>query len=259
MTMNKELWESRIIDYLDGQLSETEKAEVERELVSNDEFRKLHNQLSEVMQVMRNVPVLEPSGKLKVAFARALQSEIAAQTKTKTVSFSPVVYRIAAGFVLLMVGLSIGYWINKDQVQERELAALKEQVESNRRLMMAMLENQQSASQRMVGVSVAYELEQADDEIVKVLVKTMNEDVNSNVRLAALEALGKFSNEAQVRESLIQSLRIQKDPVVQIALIQLLVTMKEKGVVKQLEQMTKDARTMKAVKDEAYAGILKLS
>lgn len=257
--MNKEQWESRIIDYLDGQLSETEKAEVERELVSNDEFRKLHNQLSEVMQVMRNVPVLEPSGKLKVAFERALQSEIAAQTKTKTVFFSPVVYRIAAGFVLLMAGLGIGYWINKDQVQERELAELKEQVETNRRLMMAMLDNQQSASQRMVGVSVANELEQADDEIVKVLVKTMNEDVNSNVRLAALEALGKFSNEAQVRESLIQSLSIQKDPVVQIALIQLLVTMKEKGVVKQLEQMTKDARTMKAVKDEAYAGILKLS
>lgn len=259
MTMNKEQWESRIIDYLDGQLSETEKAEVERELVSNDEFRKLHNQLSEVMQVMRNVPVLEPSGKLKVAFERALQSEIAAQTKTKTVFFSPVVYRIAAGFVLLMAGLGIGYWINKDQVQERELAELKEQVETNRRLMMAMLDNQQSASQRMVGVSVANELEQADDEIVKVLVKTMNEDVNSNVRLAALEALGKFSNEAQVRESLIQSLSVQKDPVVQIALIQLLVTMKEKGVVKQLEQMTKDARTMKAVKDEAYAGILKLS
>jgi hypothetical protein len=257
--MNKEQWESRIIDYLDGQLSETEKAEVERELVSNDEFRKLHNQLSEVMQVMRNVPVLEPSGKLKVAFERALQSEIAAQTKTKTVFFSPVVYRIAAGFVLLMAGLGIGYWINKDQVQERELAELKEQVETNRRLMMAMLDNQQSASQRMVGVSVANELEQADDEIVKVLVKTMNEDVNSNVRLAALEALGKFSNEAQVRESLIQSLSVQKDPVVQIALIQLLVTMKEKGVVKQLEQMTKDARTMKAVKDEAYAGILKLS
>lgn len=257
--MNKEQWESRIIDYLDGQLSETEKAEVERELVSNDEFRKLHNQLSEVMQVMRNVPVLEPSGKLKVAFERALQSEIAAQTKTKTVFFSPVVYRIAAGFVLLMAGLGIGYWINKDQVQERELAELKEQVETNRRLMMAMLDNQQSASQRMVGVSVANELEQADDEIVKVLVKTMNEDANSNVRLAALEALGKFSNEAQVRESLIQSLSVQKDPVVQIALIQLLVTMKEKGVVKQLEQMTKDARTMKAVKDEAYSGILKLS
>jgi HEAT repeat protein len=111
----------------------------------------------------------------------------------------------------------------------------------------------------MVGVSVAYELEKADDEIVKVLVKTMNEDTNTNVRLAAMEALSKFGHEAQVRNALIRSLTEQKDPVVQIALIQLLVKMKEKGVVKQLEQMTKDASTMKAVKDEAYTGILKLS
>jgi HEAT repeat protein len=87
----------------------------------------------------------------------------------------------------------------------------------------------------------------------------MNEDPNSNVRLAAMDALGKFSNEATVRTALIQSLSTQKDPIVQIALIQLLVKMKEKGVVKQLEQMTKDASTMKAVKDEAYSGILKLS
>ena len=87
----------------------------------------------------------------------------------------------------------------------------------------------------------------------------MNEDPNSNVRLAAMEALGKFSNEVRVRNALIQSLSTQKDPVVQIALIQLLVKMKEKSVVGQLEQMTKDATTMKAVKDEAYSGILKLS
>jgi len=37
------------------------------------------------------------------------------------------------------------------------------------------------------------------------------------------------------------------------------VKMKEKSVVKQLEKMTQDASTMKAVKDEAYSGILKLS
>jgi hypothetical protein len=35
--------------------------------------------------------------------------------------------------------------------------------------------------------------------------------------------------------------------------------MKETGVINQLEKMTKDASTMKAVKDEAYSGILKLS
>jgi HEAT repeat protein len=161
--------------------------------------------------------------------------------------------------LLVMAGVASENWINNNKQQEKELAELKQQVDENRRVMMAMLENQQSASQRMTGLSVAYEMDKPDDEIVSVLVKTMNEDPNSNVRLAAMDALGKFSNETTVRHALIQSLSTQKDPIVQIALIQLLVKMKETGVVKQLEQMTKDASTMKAVKDEAYSGILKLS
>lgn len=258
--MDMEMWESRIIDYLDGKGSAEERMKLEQELSQDAEANKLFEQLQEVMLAMDKVSVLEPSSQLKMEFDKALQQEIAVQKKTtKTVFFSPIVYRVAAGFLLVMAGLVIGYEINKNQERERELVELKQQVEENRQLMLAMLDNQQSASQRMVGVSVAYELETADDQIVQVLVKTLNEDTNSNVRLAALEALGKFSNEEVVRQSLIKSLTTQKDPVVQIALIQLLVKMKEKGVLNQLEKITKDASTMKAVKDEAHKGILKLS
>ncbi len=258
--MDMEMWESRIIDYLDGKGSAEERTKLEQELSQDAEANKLFEQLREVMLAMDKVSVLEPSSQLKMEFDKALQQEIAVQKKTtKTVFFSPIVYRVAAGFLLVMAGLVIGYEINKNQERERELVELKQQVEENRQLMLAMLDNQQSASQRMVGVSVAYELETADDQIVQVLVKTLNEDTNSNVRLAALEALGKFSNEEVVRQSLIKSLTTQKDPVVQIALIQLLVKMKEKGVLNQLEKITKDASTMKAVKDEAHKGILKLS
>jgi hypothetical protein len=169
------------------------------------------------------------------------------------------VYRIAAALLLVIAGVAIGNWINKSRLQEQEIAKLQQQVEETRKMMMVMLENQQSASQRMMGLSVAYDMEKPDDKIVDVLVKTMNEDPNTNVRLAALDALGKFHTEATVRTALIHSLSIQKDPVVQIALIKLMVTLKEKSIVNQLEQMTKDAGTMKAVKDEAYFGILKLS
>jgi len=258
--MDKEMWESRIIDYLDGKGSEEDRTKLEQELSQDAAANKLFEQLQEVMQAMDKVSVLEPSSQLKMEFEKALQQEIAAQKKTtKTVFFSPLVYRVAAGFLLVMAGLAVGYELNKNQERERELVELKQQVEENRRLMLAMMDNQQSASQRMVGVSVAYEMETADDQIVQVLVKTLNEDTNSNVRLAALEALGKFSNEEVVRQSLIKSLTTQRDPVVQIALIQLLVKMKEKGVLNQLEKITKDASTMKAVKDEAHKGILKLS
>ncbi|MEY4929941.1 MAG: hypothetical protein RI909_665 [Bacteroidota bacterium] len=257
--MDKETLESRIIDYIDGKGTEQERALVESELAHNKSSYALYEQLREVIVTMEKVKPLEPSGKLKIEFEKALQEEIAAQKKPKTIFFSPVFYRAAAAVLLVMAGVAIGNWINNNKQQEKELAELKQQVDENRRVMMAMLENQQSASQRMTGLSVAYQMDKPDDEIINVLVKTMNEDPNSNVRLAAMDALGKFSNESAVRNALIQSLSTQKDPIVQIALIQLLVKMKETGVVKQLEQMTKDASTMKAVKDEAYSGILKLS
>jgi len=257
--MDKETLESRIIDYIDGKGTEQERAIIESELAHNKKSYALYEELREVINTIDKAKPLEPSGKLKMEFEKVLQNEIAAQKKTKTIFFSPVFYRAAAAVLLVMAGVAIGNWINDNQQHEKELAELKQQVDENRRVMMAMLENQQSASQRITGLSVAYEMDKPDDEIVGVLVKTMNEDPNSNVRLAAMDALGKFINEATVRNALIQSLSSQKDPVVQIALIQLLVKMKEKSVVKQLEKMTQDASTMKAVKDEAYSGILKLS
>ncbi len=260
MSMEKEKWESRIIDYIDGKATAEERALVERELASNEAHYLLYEQLREVIQVMDKVETLEPSGKLKAEFETALLQEINNQKKaTRTVFFSPVIYKVAAVLALVMMGLAVAYWVNRNLEHEKELVELKTQLEENRRMMLAMLGDQHSASQRMVGVSVAYELDKADDQVVNVLVKTMNEDTNTNVRLAALEALSKFNTEDNVRQALINSLATQKDPVVQIALIQLLVKLKEEGVVKQLEKITKDASTMKAVKDEAYTGILKLS
>ena len=47
--------------------------------------------------------------------------------------------------------------------------------------------------------------------------------------------------------------------MVQIKLIQLMVQMKEKAVIDDLRNLVDDDATMKAVKDEAHSGILKLS
>jgi uncharacterized protein YneF (UPF0154 family) len=259
MRMDKEQLESKIIDYLDGKGSEAERAAVERELAENKTAYALYEQLCEVIHIIDKAVELEPSSKLKANFNNMIQAEMAEQQNPRRVFFTPTMYRAAAAIVFVMLGVGLGFWINRNQERERELAELKKQVEDNRRMMLAMLGNQQSASQRITGVSVAYEMEKADDQIVNALVKTLNQDTNTNVRLAALEALGKFSSETTVRQSLIESLATQKDPVVQIALIRLLVKMKEKGVVNQLERITKEAATMKAVKDEAHSGILKLS
>jgi len=210
------------------------------------------------MQAMDDSSALDPGKRLQTSFDQLLQHEIRETRKDRTF-FSPVFYRAAAGLVLVMTGIGIGYWINKNQERENELAALKKEVEATKQMMLVMLENQQSASQRMMGTTVAYQLERPDDEIVTALVKSMNEDVNTNVRLAALEALIRFHEDPGVRKKLITSLSVQKDPAVQITLIQFLVKLKEKEVVHELKNIVDDTHTIQAVKDEALSGILKLS
>lgn len=258
--MDKETLEGLLIDYIDGKLDEADRARVERELSQNEASYRLYEQLKEVMGALDRAAGLEPSAAMQTNFAHMLKAEIAkAQPQGRTVYFHPVMMRIAAGTVLLMAGIGIGYWINKNQQQADELAELRREMHSTKQMMMAMLENQQSASQRIQGVNVALKISSADDEVVQALSRTLNEDGNTNVRLAALEALSKFQDEPAVRNALIRSLSVQKDPVVQIALIQLLVRLKEKSVVKELQKIVDDTQTMKAVKDEAYTGLLKLS
>lgn len=257
--MEREKLESMLIDYIDGTLEEKDRLFIEAELEQNQEAKILYGQLKEVMVKMDDASPLVPGEALKSSFEHFLSQETAKKPEAKSVTMIPMFYRIAAGIILLMVAGVTAYWVRKDLQNQERLAKMEKELEVSKRMMMTLLDNEFSASQRMQGVSVAYEMNKPDDEIVRVLVNTFNSDPNTNVRLAALDALSKFSSEEGVRKSLIESLSTQKDPVIQIALIQLMVQMKEKTVVKQLEKMTKDSRTMKAVKDEAYSGIFKLS
>jgi anti-sigma factor RsiW len=258
--MDNEKLEMQLIDYIDGKLSEAERRSVEQELVRNENTYKVCEQLKEVMGAMDRAKKLEPSHHLKARFDRLIAEEIVESGKaTKTFFFQPAFYRVAAAIALLVIGGGIGFWISKQNDQRDEIARNKQQMEATKITMMSLIDNQQSASQRLQGVNVALTMTRTDDEIVTALAQRMNEDPNTNVRLAALDALSKFRDEPQVKKILITALSYQKDPVVQIALIQLLVKLKEKSVVEDLKKIVDDEGTMEAVKDEAYSGILTLS
>lgn len=254
--MNKERLESLIIDYIDGNLSVEDKELVERELASNPEAARLHTELVEVMGLMDKSSTLKPTGNLSKNFDAILTDE---SKKGRQMFLQPAFYRVAAAVALLILGAGVGYIVSKTQQENERLAVIERELQQNKQMMMQMMNNELSASQRLKGVTVAMSMSQPDDQIVSALVDAMHTDKNSNVRLAALDALAQLSNDPKVRQILIESLSIQNDPVVQIKLIQLLVQMKEKSVVDELKQMVEDDETMKAVKDQAYTGILRLS
>jgi HEAT repeats len=257
--METDKLQSLLIDYIDGRLSAEERAIVERDITENESVALLYHQLKLVMNKIDQASTLEPTSTLKINFEKSLQQEILNSNQERQIFFQPMVLRIAAGFVFLIASVAILFWVNKNYEQQKEIARLREEMDSTKRVMMAMMTNPQSASQRMLGVAASYQIEQPDDEIVNALLKTMDEDPNTNVRLAALEALSKFHQQAHVRTALIASLAKQKDPVVQISLIRLMIEMKEKSVIQELDRITRDKESIKAVKDEAYSGLLKLS
>src|SRR5688572_22748339 len=188
--MENEKLESLLIDYIDGKLSDAEKHDVEQELMRNNEAFKKYEQLKEIIQLMAKSSPAQPSANLKRSFDEVLKNEIASSKQAKVVSMRPTFYQVAAAVALLIVGGGVGFWISK---QQAELKAVREEVAATKHMLMTMLDNDQSASQRVLGANVAYKMDKPDDEIVQALVKTMNDDPNTNVRLAALEALGKFN------------------------------------------------------------------
>lgn len=247
--MDMEKLEGMIIDYIDNTLDAAGCRRVEHELETNPEAKRRYDELRELLNVMDQSRPVDPPQHLGARFETLLDQELKSKEKRMTVPF----YRAAAAVALLVVGGGIGYLVNMKQNQRMQ------EMETRIAMLMQMMHNDLSASQRLQGVNVAMSMRTANDEITNVLVKLMNEDPNANVRLAALEALSRFVNEPAVREQIIRALPKQNDPVVQIAIIQLLVKIRETQIVDELKLIINDDKTIQAVKDEAYSGIMKLS
>ena len=256
--MDKEKLESLLIDYIDGKLNSVDKHYVEQELLKNPKSFQLYEQLKEVIQLMNRKGAVEPSAKLRASFNALLEEEIKNSEKGKVIRLNPWWYRVAAALAFLIVGVSLGFWISAYNQKQAEIARAKADKEKTLQLV-SMIEDKESAGQRILGVRAALENDKVNTDILKALIRSLNEDPNVNVRMASLEGLRKFYHEPLVRKSLIESLEKQTDPVMQIALIQVLVEMKEKGAVKPMQEILKGDELIQAVKDEAEMGILVLS
>ena len=254
--MEKEELENLLIEYIDNTLSEQDRTRVEARLQSDPGVRTLYRQLKDLLHTIDRSTTLEADQEMTAQFRQKLE-EARRTGFAKIVTLPGWFYKVAASLVFVLVSGGIGYWISQQQNADA-LRAVEQERGQIRHSIVAKLEDELSAGQRMLGVKAALDVERVDDEIVQVLIKVMNEDSNSNVRLAAIDALSRFQEEESVRKALIASLLLQKDPVVQMALIRVMVQMKETDAVKPLQKIIEDETILPAVKDEAYSGMWKL-
>jgi hypothetical protein len=251
-----------MIDYLDGNLTGELKDFVAKHIEKDENWKSEYSKLKELTVLMENSKELTPDPSLKEEFDQMLAAEMAVaseKTEAKTIYWnSPKMWmQIAASVSILAVGVLVGSKFSANTEQD-ELMALRKEMEATKSLVLASLQNQ-SASSRINAVNVSYQMATMDDEIVDALIETMNTDDNANVRLAAVDALSEFAEEEKVRKALIDGLATQEKAVVQIALINLMVRLKENRAIEPLKKIIEDNNSIETVKDEAHFGVFKLS
>lgn len=159
--------------------------------------------------------------------------------------FSQLVY----ASVIFVAGLALGYLVFRSPATGNgEMVALSNEVRSLKEMMMLSLLEKESATDRLKAVSLSQELEESGEAVTNALIKTLNNDENVNVRLAALEALKPYGNQSEVRQALIRSIASQDSPLVQIALADLMASLQEKSSVPEFDKLLQDNRTPGEVK-----------
>jgi hypothetical protein len=134
------------------------------------------------------------------------------------------VWQGLATAAVLVIGIAIGRYAplregGTTATPVSELAALRGELADMREMVALSLLQQQSASDRLQGVAFSGRLEQPGSEVVTALLDTLLDDPNVNVRLAAVEALRRFADRAEVRRGTVAALPRQTSPLVQMALI----------------------------------------
>lgn len=119
------------------------------------------------------------------------------------------------------------------------------------------LNDSTSSSNRLSAILEIERTGTMSNAVLDKLSETLNKDENSNVRLAALSLMAKYSYDAYASGLLIRSLNVQSDPMVQLELVNILGKIENININDKLYALANDPNTFSAVKDEAYNILLR--
>jgi len=253
---------SRMADYWGRSLAGEAEAAFSAHLASCESCRSEVSRVGALWQSLDLLPLEEPSGKVRDRFYEMLgayrQGLASADAPVRRRWWTQPAWQRAAAAALLVAGLGLGYGLRGTSQPPAEVSQLREEVASMRQLVALSLLQQQSASERLKGVSWAYRAEPSDREVLEALVSAVNHDTNVNVRLAAVDALRRFASSPETRRAVVDALPGQTTPLVQVALIDLLVDFKERDAADVLRKLAADGQVNDGVRQQAQWALERL-
>lgn len=162
---------------------------------------------------------------------------------------------------LLVLGLALGAYFGSSQKSHPhdDLTAMRSELVNLRQVLVLSMLQQQSAAERLQGVSYSQRDEQLDPQVQSALLRTLRYDNSVDVRLAALDALSRHASQPQVRKGLAAALQEQQSPLVQVALIDQLLTWRDVDAAQQLRALQQNPNLNPTVRKRAEWAVNKLT
>lgn len=139
-----------------------------------------------------------------------------------------------------------------------EVAQLRGQVESLRQLVTLSMLQQQSPSARLRGVTYSEQMARPDQQVEQALLFAVSHDTNVNVRLSAVDALQKYGGNPEVVRAMLDAIPVQESPMVQIALIDMLVQLNATNATPGLMKLSRDKQVAEVVQQRAAWAVQKM-
>jgi hypothetical protein len=239
---------NQLSEYLEHSLTEVANSEVKNHLKKCENCQQELSEMKSFLSILDKDTIEIPSANLKLNFEKMLTKEIEncqpkvvkLQSKTDWKTY----IRVAASVLVVFSAFLLG----KYQSQQTS------SIENSTAQVLTLLEDS-SASKRILAVSNTEEFTTKDTKIIEALINRLFFDKNTNVRLAAAEALSKFSSEIIVRDALIKSLETDKSTSIQIELITILSKIQEKRAIKPMRKMLENEETPQYVKQQLQANL----
>ncbi len=263
--MSCEKTQERFADYLTGDLDETGRREVQEHILACAACRQDLEDLTVVWAKLGVLPEEQPGGGLRHRFYTMLEEYkdgLEAERKAARaeggrgwrdwLSFRRPAFAAAFSAFLLILGAGAGWFAGGGGPRR---ASLSREVQDMRQQVALSLLNQSSATERIQGIGFSTEVADPRDETLPALFDALDADPNPNVRLAAVEALYLFRDRPGVRERLVQSLSLQTYPLVQVALIDFLVEVREARAAEALKTLVESGELTPEVKKRAELGL----
>jgi hypothetical protein len=256
-----------IPQYLSGQMTPAEKDAFEAELGTNAGLRLEVDELRAVWDGLGSLPQETPSPALRARFYQKLhdiQTGRSHVVERQYAWWKPGLQGLVPQTVLALAVFVLGTYVGHVNLDGRgssteEVKRLGSEVQNLRQTVALSLLDQQSATSRLEGISWSSRVDRPEPGLVSALLTMVDHDPNTNVRLSALDALEKFAGDPAVRKALVDSLPRQDSPLVQIALIDALVRIRDRAAAGELRKLTGDSETNSSVRQRAQWGLEKLS